>query len=321
MNRWPSRLFWVLLAAAVLAAGCRRHEPIPAADPYSLSVALSTNVVRVGDVVRLTLTSGHPRDVHLSIPTFQRGKEIVVRSQASQTTALPDNRAQTVAVCDLSSFVVGDHLLFSNGIQCVRTDGSVAKTHFPDARLTVVTALADTNSAPRDIKDILRWPGAVPRWIPGLLIIAVLAALAAFVARRFLSKPRTFLRYPPPSPPHDVALNALRDLLAQGLIEAGEVEEFYVRLSAIVRRYIEDRFRLRAPERTTEEFIREAISSRLLSHEHQMLTRDFLEQCDLVKFARHRPEQNAMRAGYAAAERLVRETIPAPTAPAEEAPP
>jgi len=312
----PPRLLWTLCLGATLVAGCKRNEPPSAAGaaPYSLAVALSTNLARVGDVVRLTLTAENPQDVQLRIPEFQRGKELVVRSQNTETKALPGNRAQTVATCDFSSFVVGNHLLFSNGIQCVRGDGSAVKTHFPDARLTVVTTLAGPEASPRDIKDVLRWPGAVPHWIPGLLIVAAIAALAAFVVGRFLSKPRTFLSYPPPPPPHEVALAALHDLLARGLIESGQVELFYIRLSAIIRRYIEDRFQLRAPERTTEEFIREATSSRLLSLDHQMLTRDFLEQCDLVKFARHRPEQTAMRAGYAAAERLVRETIPAPVA-------
>ena len=105
-------------------------------------------------------------------------------------------------------------------------------------------------------------------------------------------------------------MNALRDLLAKGWIETENSEPFYIELSSIIRRYLEGRFGLRAPERTTEEFIREAVTSRLLSSDHQMLTSEFLEQCDLVKFARHRPKRADMQNGYNAAERLVRETIP-----------
>jgi hypothetical protein len=206
--------------------------------------------------------------------------------------------------------------LFSNGVDCVASNGVVVKQHFPDARFSVVTTLLGSNTPLRDIKGVLRWPAAFPRWVMGLLLVAAIAALAAILVRRFISKPRTFLNYPPPPPPHEVALKALQELLARGWIEEGRIEPFYVELSCIVRRYIEDRFRLRAPEQTTEEFIREAVSSRLLSQEHQMLTRDFLEQCDLVKFARYEPEQMVMRSGYAAAERLVRETIPVP-APAD----
>ena len=34
-----------------------------------------------------------------------------------------------------------------------------------------------------------------------------------------------------------------------------EIEAFFVEISAIIRRYLEDRFELRAPELTTEEFL------------------------------------------------------------------
>ena len=57
------------------------------------------------------------------------------------------------------------------------------------------------------------------------------------------------------------------------------------RFLSIIRRYLEDRFELRAPELTTEEFLTVAGTPVLLSHEHQKLLRDFLRQADLVKFA------------------------------------
>ncbi len=63
------------------------------------------------------------------------------------------------------------------------------------------------------------------------------------------------------------------------------IESFFVAISAIVRRYLEDRFDLRAPELTTEEFLALAGSASSLSHDHQHLLRDFLRQADLVKFA------------------------------------
>jgi len=47
----------------------------------------------------------------------------------------------------------------------------------------------------------------------------------------------------------------------------------------------------------------------------------FLEQSDLVKFARHAPESADMQTAFESAERLVQETIPAPAAPAEQTAP
>jgi hypothetical protein len=56
-----------------------------------------------------------------------------------------------------------------------------------------------------------------------------------------------------------------------------------------LRHYIEDRFELRAPERTTEEFLYELKFTRELSEGQKGDIEEFLTLCDLVKFAKHAP--------------------------------
>ncbi len=308
-----------LLALAVVAflaaAGCHKSvAPLPSED-YSFSISLSTNAIRVGDLIQLTLTAAHPADARVELPDISRGNEIIVRNQQASTQVFKNDQARSIVQYQITSFDVGSHLVSSGTVQFVKSDGSVVAKPFPPAQFEVKTLLGSPDIQRRDIKGLVRWPGVFPRWVTGLLIVAVLALLAGFLVSRFLSKPRTILHAAPRIPPHEIALASLRELKARGWIEQGNIEPFYVELSAIVRRYIEDRFQLRAPERTTEEFIREAVTSRLLSPDHQMLTHDFLEQCDLVKFAQHHPAQPDMLAAFEAAERLVRETIPAPPVP------
>ena len=112
-----------------------------------------------------------------------------------------------------------------------------------------------------------------------------LAALAAVVAAWILlAAPAT--AGPPPqrlrSGPRAARSSCCR---ARGPRIAAAIEAFFVAISSIVRRYLEDRFELRAPELTTEEFLALAGSASHLSHDHQHLLRDFLRQADLVKFA------------------------------------
>ena len=76
-----------------------------------------------------------------------------------------------------------------------------------------------------------------------------------------------------------------RELLAQGLFKP-----FYEEISAILRWYIEDRFGLQAPERTTEEFLQEAQDSVALNADHTEKLKKVLVHCDQVKFARYTPE-------------------------------
>ena len=86
------------------------------------------------------------------------------------------------------------------------------------------------------------------------------------------------------------------------------MDAFYVKLSLIVRRYLEDRFGLRSPELTTQEFLAEMGRSPDLARSHQQLLRDFLTQADLVKFAGLRPSAEAVGESIAAAERFLEDT-------------
>ena len=90
-------------------------------------------------------------------------------------------------------------------------------------------------------------------------------------------------------PAHEVAYARLRALVAEELVEAGRIKEFYERISGILRHYIEDRFDLHAPERTTEEFLAELRYAQTLASADKSVLEEFLTHCDLVKFAQHDP--------------------------------
>ncbi|MGV3757197.1 MAG: hypothetical protein ACO1QS_17600 [Verrucomicrobiota bacterium] len=103
-----------------------------------------------------------------------------------------------------------------------------------------------------------------------------------------------------------------------------EPKVFCSTVSDAVRVYLEDRFRFRAPERTTEEFLSELQKSPRLNDEQKKTLADFLERCDLVKFARFEPAETELKQLHSVAHRLVDETKPqammanAPMADSEE---
>ncbi len=157
-----------------------------------------------------------------------------------------------------------------------------------------------------DIHDI---KGFVPLphnwwWLCLLFGLAAIAALAYWLWKR--KQPADASNAPPPPTPFELAIRALQKLRE----ENPPVEEFYTRLSDIVRRYLEGRFHLRAPERTTEEFLYEVSQDNTLAQEHKDLLGAFLQESDLVKFARHHPEQADIQRALEAAEMFVRDTQP-----------
>jgi hypothetical protein len=155
-----------------------------------------------------------------------------------------------------------------------------------------VTSLLGEQRAKLVIEDI-EGPVEMPRkpipwWIwpaGGLGIAIVAAAVGWFILRRRRAKMliRIF------QPAHELAYARLRVLVAENLLEQGRTKEFYDRISGILRHYIEDRFDLRAPERTTEEFLTELQYTGVLANSDKQVLGEFLTHCDLVKFAKHDP--------------------------------
>lgn len=306
----PSRVLLVLLLLGGLSCKPRaelKHADLP---DFAVQAALSTNVLRVGDVAELTLSAAHPAGARLELPPLDRENELVVREQRQETEPLADGRQVSRATYRITSLALGEHAVSTGEVVFVLADGTKHVESFPELHFRVDSVLTNENAELRGIKGPATWPAPFPLWAVALAVVAALALALGLLTARAMKRPRTILRYPPPEPPHEIALCALRRLLEKGLIEQGQVEPFYVELTGIARRYIEGRFGLRAPERTTEEFIREASVSGLLGAVHQALVRDFLEQSDLVKFARFTPGASEMNAAYASAEKLVMETRP-----------
>ena len=109
-------------------------------------------------------------------------------------------------------------------------------------------------------------------------------------------------------PPHVIAFERLEELRKKNLPAAGKIKEFYSELSDIIRRYIEDRFKIRAPEMTTQEFLWHLKDSGDLSSEHKTLLRDFLTSCDMVKFAKYGPSAAEIENSFERAKKFVEET-------------
>ena len=142
------------------------------------------------------------------------------------------------------------------------------------------------------------------RWVWAVVLALVLAAVAPFAWRGFIAARERRRR----QSAYDVARSELDGLLQAGRPTEKTMDAFYVKLSLIVRSYLEDRFALRSPELTTQEFLTEMGRSPDLARSHQKLLQKFLEQADLVKFAGYRPDAEVVSESIAAAEQFLGDT-------------
>jgi hypothetical protein len=107
---------------------------------------------------------------------------------------------------------------------------------------------------------------------------------------------------------YDAAVARLRALEAGGAPEGDAADAWFVELSSIVRRYLEARYEIRAPELTTEEFLAQASRSAELTAAHKELLSSFMARCDRVKFAGYRPDPDESLATLHAARGFVEDT-------------
>ncbi len=137
-------------------------------------------------------------------------------------------------------------------------------------------------AAAEDIRDI-RGPKAVPPapWVmPAVLAAAILMVLCAYILwrRRPRTAPRRNLTL------SEQVLERLEEI--RPLMRPATAREFAIAVSEVIRNYIEKRFEVIATQRTTEEFLQTLLqSSNEALVRHRSLLAEFLQQCDLVKFA------------------------------------
>lgn len=156
----------------------------------------------------------------------------------------------------------------------------------------------------RDIKPPVEIPSGWAWLWWGLLGIALVVAL--YLLWQWWRRRKAQVPVIPPVPAHVRAKQKLQAALAL----LAQPKPFVIAVSDTARQYLEERFEFRAPERTTEEFLHELRRTNLLSADQKNSLSEFLQQCDLVKFAKYEPREPELRELHGSALRLVEETEP-----------
>lgn len=306
---------WQLVAGLAGAAEPLRSQA--ELGPVRATVELTPSDPQIGDPVELTLTVVAERDVELLLPEFGESlQSFVVLDFVPRQTI--DDQGRTVATQKyrLQTASSGPQVIPPILIEFVdrRTGQRLApddqdayelmteRIEFEVRSVLPQDAEADLH-APLGKLDPLTRPAA-SRW-PWFVGAAVLAAACVPFAIRYWQASRRRARR---RSAYEIARARLDKLLASQRPEGSQVDAFFVELSSLIRRYLEDRFELRAPELTTEEFLGAVGQAPDLSRDHQLLLREFLRQADLVKFAGARPSGEDIDRSVQAARRFLEET-------------
>jgi len=127
--------------------------------------------------------------------------------------------------------------------------------------------------------------------------VLLLAGLTYWLVKRWRSRPVVV------PTPRQRAL----DLLARAETEIEKLTpyQFSIRVSDILRRYVTEQYELPVTRQTSVEFLN-ALAATSFTGDEQTLLTDFLNRCDLIKFARYDATREDSRLLLDEAERFVK---------------
>jgi hypothetical protein len=322
------------MAPALVAGlvGCERQSPVSGpgvsksaqSDSISLTVTATPAEADLSQHVRVVLEVVAPADLSVELENY--GHELtksdrtfqfrVSRSSEQSEPPSADGRRRRVQTYDLEFFLAGPHELPGARLTYAKSVGSAGEPseNPPTASLEteslpiVIREPVAARLEPEELRritvlDPVELPSPWHRWWPAALPAAAVAAAWFWFRRR-----RRREAAAPPIPAHEWALAELARLVADDLVGHGLLQEYFYRISDVVRGYIERRFDVSAPEMTTEEFLAAASRDHRFESEHTDALTRFLTECDLVKYARHQPTTAECDGVHKAARRFIERT-------------
>lgn len=288
----------LLFAFALFCESVYAKENAP-----TVRTSVDRKTILIGDRIKYSISASCGKSMDISFPGFQDDKigDFEVKESGRVTKkGFFDTRTITNWY-SITAYSVGKHSIPEAEIR-YRKKGSSEEWKSVKVKAVniIVQSVLPGGSTPADIKDIKGPIGffEINWWIVGTILVVISAALLYLIRRR---------RFVPVKLPHETAMEELESAHAN-FLRGGSAEDYYVSVSDCVRRYIERAFRLKAPEMTTEEFLNSLKDTSRLSLEQKGLLGEFLNACDLVKFAKYAPSRPEADTVFETAKKFIEET-------------
>lgn len=302
-----------LAIAAIALSACLRAQEGP-----SVGAVLSPERIRIGEQAVITLSvNADGAGIEWPQPGDTLTGHIEVIGFPAADTARPDASRATEVVrrLTITSFDSGYW-----AIPPLRLVVGGKPVETPPLLLQVDGFAVAEDAEPADIKPIVRLPFSLLwwarqhwTWLGGALLAALAAVLLVLLLRRKRAAAAPPAPEAAPIPLHQHVLLQLEALERERLWQQGQHKAYQSRLTDLLRGYIEERYRVPALERTTDELMQELRVS-AISDEHRLLLANMLRSADLVKFAKAVPAPQENEQLMQSARRFILETAQPATA-------
>jgi len=281
---------------------------VGAQTKWTFKAVPDTSRIRIGEQFSVFLQANIPSGHKVIFPTWSdslmKGFELVSEGKtdtiSNDASGITLRRRWLLTAFDSGYFPVPSLVA---RLASSRDDSLLSEAFL----VSVQTVKVDTTAAIKPIKGPLEPEFSLAEWWKEILAVAIILIIVLLLIWYLKKKKKTAIVTPEPAPhvlPLDWALTELEKLKQENLTAKGMVKEYYVRLSVVVRTFIEMEFGIPALESTTDEIIAALRLSGLQDISLQSI-KAVMQLCDLAKFAKANPLQGEHEASFNGAVEFV----------------
>ena len=270
-------------------------------DGVSVQALVDHAAVLIGDRIKLVIDVKYSPELEIDLPKFKENKigDFEIKDSGREVKKGLFGADELKYWYYIAAYSAGKHQVGPIEVKYRKRSVNDWKSVRTGALNLTIESVLPKGKMPEDIKDI---KGPFGYFEINWLIISGIAVLLIVITTVIIFNLRK--KPLPVKLPHETALEEL-EVIRGNFLNNSDVKEYYTGVSDCVRRYIERSFKLKAPEMTTEEFLDSLRESTVLPLDQKDLLKDFLNACDLVKFAKYTPQKGEMEAVFLAAKNFI----------------
>ena len=269
-----------------------------------VKASTDTTSYKVGDYINYTLRIEYDKSIGIIPPLIKDSLKMAdIIKLDTAVTKEENGRMVTIikavlskydsAVINIPPIAIKYRALKSPGEKLFANDSTLKTIQSYPVTVLVHTLQVNPQAEIKDVKDPIKVP---LNWLLILMwfVIASVVIGTALLLYLWFKKSKEKKVVMPPKiilPPHIEALNALKKLEIKQLWQKGMVKEYHSEITEIIRAYFERKFNLPALELTTTE-VNIQLKQQTGAANIIDITNDFLNNADLVKFAKFKPENS-----------------------------
>ena len=299
-----------LFIAAILLAACSQDYT---GTSVQMTVELDTTYTTIGSPISYLITVQLPQDKIVKFPEWELEDPLEIRSSEFSTSGLENIGRYEIVFWDTGKVVIP-----GIAITILNMDSSFAYNVTADTMFMEVVSITEQDPSFKQsgggimpIKDPVPVRISLP-WqtiILSILLLGILIAIGLIWKKRLKADVSYEERPEYLKEPDIIALEKLDNLDQSGLLEKGEIKEFYAQLSLILREYTENSLYIRTLEMTTEE-IRHNRPAFPYTDDQIASYFKILSGADMAKYAKHIAALDQCCQDMVLSRNIVKETIP-----------